>query len=62
MASLKLASVMERTDPLPTRPAVLQEFDSASTPELTQPSSAGAGGGPGASTGSLFDLEAKNDK
>jgi PRTRC genetic system protein E len=36
--------------------------DSASTPELTQPLSAGAGGGPGASTGSLFDLEAKNDE
>jgi PRTRC genetic system protein E len=36
--------------------------DSASTPELTQPTSAGAGGGPGASTGSLFDLEAKNDE
>jgi len=26
VASLKLASVMERTDPLPTKPAVLQEF------------------------------------
>ena len=26
VASLKLASVMERTDPLPTRPAVLPEF------------------------------------
>ena len=26
IASLKLASVMERTDPLPTNPAVLQEF------------------------------------
>jgi len=26
IASLKLASVMERTDPLPTKPAVLQEF------------------------------------
>ena len=25
-ASLKLAAVMERTDPLPTKPAVLQEF------------------------------------
>jgi hypothetical protein len=34
--------------------------DPESTPELTQPST--AGGGPGASTGSLFDLEAKNDK
>ena len=34
--------------------------DPASTPELTQPST--AGGGPGASTGSLFDLEAKNDE
>ena len=33
--------------------------DPASTPELSQPST--AGGGPGASTGSLFDLEAKND-
>jgi PRTRC genetic system protein E len=36
--------------------------DSASTPELAQPSAAGAGGGPGASTGSLFDLEAKNNE
>jgi PRTRC genetic system protein E len=36
--------------------------DSASTPEHTQPSTAGAGGGAGASTGSLFDLEAKNDE
>jgi hypothetical protein len=26
VASLKLASVMERTDPLPSKPAVLQEF------------------------------------
>ena len=26
IASLKLASVMQRTDPLPTKPAVLQEF------------------------------------
>ena len=26
IASLKLASVIERTDPLPTKPAVLQEF------------------------------------
>jgi hypothetical protein len=26
IASLKLASVLERTDPLPTKPAVLQEF------------------------------------
>jgi hypothetical protein len=26
VASLKLASVMERTDPLPTKPCVLQEF------------------------------------
>ena len=26
VASLKLASVMERTDPLPTKPAVFQEF------------------------------------
>jgi hypothetical protein len=34
--------------------------DPASAPELTQPST--AGGGPGASTGSLFDLEAKNDE
>jgi PRTRC genetic system protein E len=34
--------------------------DPASTPELTQPST--AGGGTGASTGSLFDLEAKNDE
>jgi len=34
--------------------------DSASTPEQTQPSTASAGGGDGASTGSLFDLEAKN--
>jgi len=34
--------------------------DPASTPEPTQPST--AGGGPGASTGSLFDLEAKNDE
>ena len=36
--------------------------DSASTPELTPPSTAGAGGGLGASTGSLFDLEAKNNE
>jgi PRTRC genetic system protein E len=36
--------------------------DPASTPELSQPSTAGAGGSPGASTGSLFDLEAKNDE
>jgi PRTRC genetic system protein E len=36
--------------------------DSASTPEHTQPSTAGAGGGAGVSTGSLFDLEAKNDE
>jgi len=36
--------------------------DSPSTPELTLPSTAGAGGGLGASTGSLFDLEAKNDE
>ena len=36
--------------------------DSASTPEQTQPSTASAGGGDGASTGSLFDLEAKNDE
>jgi PRTRC genetic system protein E len=35
--------------------------DSASTLEHTQPSTAGAGGA-GASTGSLFDLEAKNDE
>jgi PRTRC genetic system protein E len=34
--------------------------DPASAPEPTQPST--AGGGPGASTGSLFDLEAKNDE
>ncbi len=34
--------------------------DSASTPELTPSSAAGAGGGLGPSTGSLFDLEAKN--
>ena len=34
--------------------------DPTSTPELTQPLP--AGGGPGASTGSLFDLEAKNDE
>jgi PRTRC genetic system protein E len=34
--------------------------DPTSTPELTQPSTAGAG--PGGSTGSLFDLEAKNDE
>ena len=36
--------------------------DPASTPELTQPSAARAGSGPGASTGSLFDLEAKTDE
>ncbi|MGA9507144.1 MAG: PRTRC system protein E [Candidatus Sulfotelmatobacter sp.] len=37
--------------------------DSALTTEHTQPSTAGAaGGGAGASTGSLFDLEAKNDE
>ena len=34
--------------------------DPTSTPELTQPSTAGVG--PDASTGSLFDLEAKNDE
>ncbi len=34
--------------------------DPESTPEPTKPST--AGGGPGASTGSLFDLEAKNDE
>ena len=34
--------------------------DPESTPEFTQPSTAGVG--PGGSTGSLFDLEAKNDK
>ncbi len=34
--------------------------DPVSTPELTQPST--AGGGPGASAGSLFDLEAKTDE
>jgi PRTRC genetic system protein E len=34
--------------------------DPASTPELTQPSTAGVG--LDASTGSLFDLEAKNDE
>jgi len=34
--------------------------DSTSTPELTRPSTAGVG--PDASTGSLFDLEAKNDE
>jgi len=34
--------------------------DPTSTPELTQPSTAGRG--PGVSTGSLFDLEAKNDE
>ena len=34
--------------------------DPASTPDLTQPSTAGVG--PDASTGSLFDLEAKNDE
>ena len=34
--------------------------DPESTPELPQPSSAGVG--PDASTGSLFDLEAKNDE
>jgi len=36
--------------------------DSASTNEHTQPSTAGAGGGLGASTGSLFDLEAKDNE
>ena len=36
--------------------------DSASTPEFAQPSAAGAGGGLGASTGSLFDLEGKNNE
>jgi PRTRC genetic system protein E len=35
--------------------------DSESTPEHTQPSTAGAGGSLGASTGSLFDLEPKSD-
>jgi len=52
----------------PPRPAKVQieagtkenSDDPASTPELTQPLT--AGGGPGASTGSLFDLEAKNDE
>ena len=36
--------------------------DSASTPEHSQPSSAGVGGGPVASIGSLFDLQAKNNE
>ena len=36
--------------------------DSASTPEHTQPSTVGAGDGAGASTGSLFDLDAKNNE
>ena len=36
--------------------------DPESTPEFTQPSTVGAGDGGGASTGSLFDLEAKNDE
>ena len=37
--------------------------NSASTPEHTHPSTAaGASGGPDASTGSLFDLEAKNSE
>jgi PRTRC genetic system protein E len=35
--------------------------DSASNPEHTQPSTVGAGDGAGASTGSLFDLDAKNN-
>jgi PRTRC genetic system protein E len=36
--------------------------DSQSSPELTHAPTAGAGGrGPSASTGSLFDLESKND-
>ena len=39
-----------------------ESSDSASTPEHTQPSTAGAGGGLDASTGSLFDLEAKNSE
>ena len=36
--------------------------DSASTPEHTQPSTVGAGDRAGASTGSLFDLDAKNNE
>jgi PRTRC genetic system protein E len=36
--------------------------DSASTPEHTQPSTVGAGDGGCASTGSLFDLDAKNNE
>jgi PRTRC genetic system protein E len=36
--------------------------DSASTPEQTQPSTASAGDSDGASTGNLFDLEAKNNE
>ena len=36
--------------------------DSASAPEQTQRSTASAGDGDGASTGSLFDLEAKNNE
>ena len=36
--------------------------DPASTPGHAQPSTAGAGGGLDASTGSLFDLEAKNSE
>lgn len=36
--------------------------DAASTAEHTQPSITGAGGAAGASTGSLFDLEAKNSE
>lgn len=36
--------------------------DAASTAEHTQPSTTGAGGAAGASTGSLFDLEAKNSE
>jgi PRTRC genetic system protein E len=36
--------------------------DSASTSEHTQPSTVGAGDGAGASTGSLFDLDAKDNE
>ncbi|HET9307754.1 MAG TPA: PRTRC system protein E [Candidatus Sulfotelmatobacter sp.] len=39
--------------------SITTESSAASTPDHTQPSIAGSGRGPDASTGSLFDLEAK---
>lgn len=52
------STVKVQTESIPTE----SSEDSASTPEHTQPSTTGAGGSAGASTGSLFDLEAKNSE